>query len=57
MDSLLDKRKIKVSHSLDASSDRRADANTAFVCSVVIWRYPTMQQVAQLTGHSYRVSI
>ncbi|GAA5968517.1 hypothetical protein JCM3765_006720 [Sporobolomyces pararoseus] len=22
---------------------------------VVIWRYPTMQQVAQLTGHSYRV--
>lgn len=24
--------------------------------AVVIWRYPTMQQVAQLTGHSYRVS-
>ncbi|CEQ41383.1 SPOSA6832_03097, partial [Sporobolomyces salmonicolor] len=22
---------------------------------VVIWRYPSMQQVAQLTGHSYRV--
>jgi cell division cycle 20-like protein 1 (cofactor of APC complex) len=22
---------------------------------VVIWRYPSMQQVAQLTGHTYRV--
>ena len=40
---------------LEENEDKKPSTCTFFAFQILVWKYPSLVQVAKLTGHSYRV--